>query len=295
MGKGRSGTTWLSEIINYRRDHRYLFEPFTHSRRFSETPLCRGFGDNRGYTRPESSDADRYDVASAILGGRSKDSVPDAYNRGLLYNRRIIKDISCLLYLPWLLRWFPEHKWVLLVRNPLATAASQAKYQWRYASSADYQDDHELVADHLHPFMPLIAEIDAAPSFDRAVLSWAIAYRVLVDSGVLTNPRCHVVHYEELLTDTGVLDELFRFLGRDDVERARPHLSRQSKTTWRSQPGDASRTLDGGATPDQHLAAERILQAFGFGRAYDHDGKPVQEAWRALAAAGKSRRPDSVV
>ena len=27
-GSGRSGTTWLSEIINHRRGYRYVFEPF---------------------------------------------------------------------------------------------------------------------------------------------------------------------------------------------------------------------------------------------------------------------------
>lgn len=31
-GSRRSDTTWLQEIINYRRDHRILFEPFFHAR-----------------------------------------------------------------------------------------------------------------------------------------------------------------------------------------------------------------------------------------------------------------------
>ena len=32
-GSGRSGTTWLSEIINHRRGYRYVFEPFNPSQR----------------------------------------------------------------------------------------------------------------------------------------------------------------------------------------------------------------------------------------------------------------------
>jgi hypothetical protein len=27
-GTGRSGTTWLSNIINYKNEYRYMFEPF---------------------------------------------------------------------------------------------------------------------------------------------------------------------------------------------------------------------------------------------------------------------------
>src|SRR5918993_801944 len=64
-GSGRSGTTWLSEIINHRRGYRYVFEPFN--------PRVVGpFGHFRTkqYLRPDDQREEFLEPARLALTGR---------------------------------------------------------------------------------------------------------------------------------------------------------------------------------------------------------------------------------
>ena len=47
-GSGRSGTTWVSDIMNYDNEYRYIFEPF-HPRKVD---FSKEFG-HRKYMHPE--------------------------------------------------------------------------------------------------------------------------------------------------------------------------------------------------------------------------------------------------
>ena len=59
-GTGRSGTTWVSEIINHRNEYRYVFEPFNHQK----LRIAQPFGPKR-YLRPDDAGEEEEKEGSA--------------------------------------------------------------------------------------------------------------------------------------------------------------------------------------------------------------------------------------
>lgn len=68
-GSARSGTTWLQEIINYKHDHRIIFEPF-HGDRVS---LCKHFH-RRQYLRHTNKAIEFIEPVQNILNGKLRNS-----------------------------------------------------------------------------------------------------------------------------------------------------------------------------------------------------------------------------
>lgn len=67
-GTGRSGTTWLGDMINYANAYRSMFEPF-HARKID---LVKHFN-NRQYLRPDNTAAEFLEPAPRILSGAVRD------------------------------------------------------------------------------------------------------------------------------------------------------------------------------------------------------------------------------
>src|SRR3990167_10571090 len=87
-GMGRSGTTWVEEVINYNHDYRIIFEPF-HAFRVADA-FCFKY---HNYIRPETVDPTLEKQARIILSGHVQNSWTDHDKKSLRYSKRIIKDI----------------------------------------------------------------------------------------------------------------------------------------------------------------------------------------------------------
>jgi hypothetical protein len=75
-GTARSGTTWASDIINYKNEYRYAFEPF-HS---GKVEICKGF-QHRQYLKPEDRREEFLRPARTILSGGQRSRRPDHLHR----------------------------------------------------------------------------------------------------------------------------------------------------------------------------------------------------------------------
>lgn len=223
-GAPRSGTTWLSNIINYRNDFRYMFEPFNHER----VALCRQFN-FRQYLRPEDRNPAYLLPAARIFAGKIRHPWVDQQNRKPIYDRLLIKDVRSNLMLPWLKKCFPAARFILLVRHPCAVVASRAKfYKWKANLSAILSQD-QLVTDYLRKYAACIREVQGR--FDEDVYLWCIDHYVALQQ--IEGRDIHLVFYEHLCTDPeSEIDRLSRFLGiafDDGVEQV---IRKPSLLTW---------------------------------------------------------------
>lgn len=230
-GSGRSGTTWLEDLIDFRRDHRVVFEPF-HAERF---PVCGMFA-QRQYFRPADRSVPHERAASAVMNGRFRSLWADRSYSRLVYRKRLIKDIRANLMLGWLRRQFPSLPIVLLLRHPLAVASSQIRRGWSPMIDSALEDlraQEPLVADFLAPVLDLF---DAPLSpLERAVLLWCVENRVALDQR--DDSGAVVVFYERLVAnpvpelerifseldlqfDPAVLEDLHRPSGQTTVDSA---------------------------------------------------------------------------
>ncbi len=223
-GDGRSGTTWLSEIINCDNRYRYLFEPFHPS----FVPLVKHFRFFQ-YLRPENLDESYVNPAQRIVTGAYRSARVDSLNKRRVATRRLIKDIFSNLFLKWLHVQFPEMPLILVVRHPCAVAASKMKLkEWIWSvNPRDFLDQPELMADYFEPFRGMIEK--TTDEFGTQILHWCLTHYVPFKQ--FRRGELHVVAYEHLCEyREQEIRRLFAYVGRDFDPKALEASSKPSAT-----------------------------------------------------------------
>jgi len=277
-GTGRSGGTWLSEIINQHNDYRILFEPF-HPRR---VPWMRPFGE-RKYMRPEAEDPAFHELARSIVTGRVRHPWTERFNRRFVAHQRLIKEDFANLMLKWLQVNFPGMPLILLLRHPCAVGLSFVTHDYRGAV-LPLLEQKTLVEDFLHPYADAIRQ--ARDTFERTVFLWCV--ETLVPLSQFRPGEIHVVFFENLVRDPeSEIARLFSYLGKstDHLDLAKvktPSLTarRASSAVWTgADPADSWR--DRVSDEQRHRALE-ILTLFGLDCIYSAAPMPRVEGVREI-------------
>lgn len=268
-GTARSGTTWLSELINYRNDFRYIFEPFNPDR----IPAIGPFGGRR-YLRPRQDDPELIELARYVLSGRIRHSWTERFNRKLIADRRLIKDIRANLFLKWLNVHFPEMPIVLMLRHPFAVAHSYAKQGWR-GSVETLLKQPSLREDFLGPYAAQIT--GARDAFERALCIWCV--EALVPLKQFKPGELHIIFYENLVRHTPTeLERLFTFLRIPFDSSAVAAATKPSVTSRRdsaiSTGGNPADSWRGKLGSERLHRARTIVQRFGLENLYTSDVIP---------------------
>lgn len=280
-GGGRSGTTWVMEVINAGRDHRVVFEPFaSHRLRF-----LPGFS-RQQYLRPDEDDPRVAAVMDRVVEGRYRSWWTDQHNRTFVCRRRLIKAIRANLCLGYIRHRYPRMPMILLIRHPCAVASSMLRLGYgRYPLSV-FLDQPALVEDHLAPLQDLIRSTD--DEFDIRIVQWCIQHTVLLSQ--LAEGDVHLMFYEELCDDPHQrFEALFAHLGRSFDGAAREAVHRPSRLTGRhsailrgSPSVDAWRK---GVSRDQLKRAMALLAAFGLDDVYGEGPRPDRGSVEARLGA----------
>lgn len=270
-GTEKSGTTWVSDIINYNREYRYIFEPFWPAK----VDICRSFKP-RQYIRPDNQDSCFIEAAQIILSGRIRNRWTDKYHRRFIANKRLIKDIRVNLFLKWIYDHFPEIPIILLLRHPCAVARSHLRRTHLQPDLEDFLAQEELMEDFLNPFKE---EIEAAQAkFDKLIFRWCIETYVPLKQ--FKRGEIHLAFYESLCErPESEIDRLFSFLGKNyDKVAVLASLGRPSPVSR-----EESTIISGGSliddwrgqiTDGQIQRAVEILHLFGLDRIYSPDSMP---------------------
>jgi hypothetical protein len=291
VGSGRSGTTWLAEMLADALGSRFVFEPLRTQSVAWTWPV------RRGHYLPPGEDADPAVAAviDRILTGRLRNRFTDKYNKVRLPGSRVVKEVRATNLLPWIVRHYPQTPVVYLLRHPVPTAWSASELNWPDRLENLLSQD-ALMGGPLEAFQPLIREAVASPDlFHRTVLQWCLENIVPVQ--VLDSRLVHVVFYERLVEDPwGELERLRAFLrtfGRGlwtmDMASVK-NVARPSNSNYRGTDVTmGSRRLDGWVTDVPVERAERALalvRGFGLDRIYDGSTRPLIAAEEVLLGGG---------
>ena len=282
-GSGRSGTTWLSEIINYRNEYRYIFEPFYPDK----VGLCKNFR-RKQYLRPEDRREEFLEPARKILSGDVRNVWTDRFNRKLISRQRLIKDIRANLLLGWLHSNFPHMPLVLMLRHPCAVTVSRLELGWQDILD-ETLEQRELVEDYLSP---LEKEIRGAQTpFERSIFLWCIENYVPLRQ--LERGGFHLVFYEDLCTEPErEIRRLYSFLGKTpdeavyrSVGRPSPLSRSESAVVLGGHPVDSwTRSVD-----VAHVERTvEILALFGLDRIYG-EGPMPQPNWSSTLVEDRAK------
>ena len=288
-GTGRSGTTWVSHIINFRNDFRYMFEPF-HPK---FVPACKPFLQPQ-YLRTEDASLEFLQAARRILSGQVRGAWVDKYNACMFPTRRLIKDIRTNLLLKWMHIHFPEVPIVLLLRHPCAVANSRIKKKFT-SDLGVYLGQPDLVNDFLSPFVPLLE--DATEPFEQHVLRWCI--ESFIPLKLFSPTEICVLFYETLCTQPEVeIGRLFSYLKLPFDQRLRqrvlqtfqapsPEVRKESAIfTGSSLVAAWQREVD----EKNVCRTVEILNIFGLNELYTENPMPVNDFVRrwTKGSSGKS-------
>ena len=272
-GSGRSGTTWLSQLINHRRRYRYVFEPFNPK----EVGPFRRFK-TKQYMRPDDRREEFLQPARLALTGGLRDPWTDRFNGRIVARRRLIKDIRANLLLGWLRANFPGMPIILLLRHPCAVVTSRLDLGWK-DNLSETMEQQELVEDFLQP---MEAEIRAAQGdFERHLFLWCIDNYVPLKQ--LGPEDVHLTYYENLLAQPEEeLRSLFASLGENFDERVYGILRRPSPLSRRNTPVPSVEGWRSRVSGHQLERAIEILRIFGLERLYGRGTMPDPSGADAL-------------
>lgn len=279
-GSGRSGTTWLTSMIQVQAEFRVIFEPF----HYVKVPEAGSFGPNR-YVKPDDRTPELVAVANKVLSGQIRCQWTEQMNSSAECDSQqlLIKCIFGNLMLAWLRSLRPSIKLILIVRHPIAVALSKAKMDkcpWMKDPKLFLAQD-DLVADHLCGFDDLL--LSARTLFERHILIWAIEYYVPLRT--LAPEHYHLVFYEDLCeSPRDETASLFRHLSLDlPVDRAPEEqlerVIRQPSLTSRRESAivKGESLLDTWVkevTDDQVQSSLQLLEPFGLHELYGEGTRP---------------------
>jgi hypothetical protein len=273
-GSGRSGTTWLAELINFREDYRVLFEPFHHT----YVPEWSGYT-NRQYLRGNETDAGLSRSMAAILTGNINNKWVDKRPVPPGVDKLLIKDIRANLLLKWIKGNYPHIPVILLVRHPGAVIHSKLKLDWEVDLEGIIRQEN-LEADFLHRFMDYLENPDLSV-FQKHALMWCIENYVPLRQ--FTRDGIHIVFYEDLILKPEItLKAVFNFIDEnyDDSLLNRlgiPSLMTRSHSAILAKNKDLLRNWEKGIGEDETRILRECLQVFGLDTLYNSDGLPQPE------------------
>jgi hypothetical protein len=294
VGDGRSGTTWLSELLNYRQNYRYMFEPLhPNNTRFMSLQdyfyLYLRAGLEEEYVEEfEQMFAGKLYAGELKYASIFRHTAPRESYDGLL-----IKDIFGHLSMAWVAEKFPHVKQILLMRHPFAVARSKIQLKnWHWLQEpSKLLNEQKLYDDFLAPYASLI-EASTSP-FEKQVLIWSIIHAIVLKQ--LQPEQVQLVFYEELCVEfPEAMHRLLIGLGQMTQEQdldqslilqgAVPSVTTQYFSAinhqqdlisaWRSQLSD-----------EEIGKGNAILEAFGLSEIYNaHQLMPNREAAETLLA-----------
>jgi hypothetical protein len=201
VGSGRSGTSWLGQVVQAAGPYISVFEPLHPNHVPEAVPLWGR------YLRPDDSHPPFERFFGRLVGGRGLTRWSDQENPGagsrlnpapwlrrVLRPPRVIKMIRANLMLGWLRRRYHLPA-VYIVRHPAATIASWLKLGWggrldHFSAQADLITDH-LAALRLH--------WQASDPVEALATRWSIEN--LVPIVQMRGQGWTVATYEDLLMD----------------------------------------------------------------------------------------------
>jgi hypothetical protein len=277
-GTGRSGTTWVGEIVAAMTRRRTIFEPFLldtdyefatlKGRTIDEGRVLRDYqlyiAANAGTTSPF------YQPINDILRGRVKNEWCDFGAIPGIYRRRLIKAIRANLFLGYLAQTWPALKIVWVVRDIVDVVGSQVamvrrgwKFDWD--PNTVFSQEH-LIHDWLGKYAPLMNS--ATTAVERLAHRWCIETIVPFRQGVHDRANVRLVRYKDLTEDAPGWEQISRFVS-GNVWSGPMFAELLSRPSTTSRKADLIRS--GGSNGDelsqQEISAiDRVAAAYGLDR-----------------------------
>jgi len=240
-GSGRSGTTWLADLLCAAPGVQQIFEPLSPAE-IPEITRLTGWRDGcpshirSWYLSVEETEAQWIHFLADVLSGRIRNHWTDSYRTSYFPRRYLIKLIRGNLMLGFMQRHF-SCPIAIVVRHPCAVVNSRLQLGW-HADVRDVLSQERLVERHLRPWIAEI-EHERDPVGAHAVW-WAVENYVALRE--LSGRPHHAFFYERAcINPRSEIGALARWFDIEPEDVSLTHLSRpgrqaRQKTPYRPTP-----------------------------------------------------------
>lgn len=190
VGSGRSGTTWLAEMLASKLKGRIIFEPFNSN-------LLDGLQEIRylQYLDPTSDHDFLYEYCQRIFSGAIRKPKLDLVVETLRPEYRIVKSIRAGMFLKWIHVNFPNLPLLFILRHPCAVVQSRMECGWDGDMDVEHiLNQNDLMEDVLFEHMELIK--GAVTEESKHAIAWCVTN--LVPLRQFPSGALPIIFYENL-------------------------------------------------------------------------------------------------
>jgi len=201
-GSGRSGTTWIADVISTAKGVQQIFEPL-YPLAMPEVTRITGWkayeNDSRScFLRPGEPHEKWHQFLHQVLTGNVRNTWTDSSRTSWRPSRYLVKAIRMNMMLGYIYDSF-KPKIIFVTRHPCAVVCSQVK-KATPAWTADIDcllDQADLVRDYLLPHAETM--LAAKSDIERQAILWAVENAVALDQ--LKNRPHLSIRFEDLCLD----------------------------------------------------------------------------------------------
>lgn len=278
IGSGRSGSTWLTELMRSQQPYRILFEPF-HSGYVPDAHFLK----QHLYLRPGEIHPEMESLSKKIFTGNCNFKRVDMYNRSKFYSGLLIKDIYTNLFAKWVHEKYPGLKIIYLIRHPCEVAVSKyitRNFKWMEDPSVLLQQKN-LYQDYLKPYESLIHKITSKEDYLlNQIMLWSVINFIPLKQ--FNRDDVHVVFYENLVAEpekclTGIFSYIYGEKKNEPISLHKHHISKPSSTVYYRDKEYTAPPLNRWKnifSKNQIDKCREILDEFGLSTLYGDDGMP---------------------
>ena len=265
-GVGRSGTTWLGDVVSRMLNARVVFEPCLTDRNGSFLIGNDGRIDlDARCERPlllwKQADFEKQKARIAhLLFGCIKGDWVDQDVRPGVYSKRVIKAIRVNLFIGQILRNWPQVKMLYIIRSPHAVVESMLNQEmcgWKFDwTGGDIARCLEACEEGLD--LPSSFSWNKDAQIDRLALRWCIEVKMALKQ-LQGADNCLVLQYESLIKGRE-WSAIALFLN----DRGCRHLPEQEEIRVNSRTSsEMPKTIR--LSPEQVARVHQLVETFGLG------------------------------
>jgi hypothetical protein len=274
-GTGRSGTTWLADIINSQIPCRIMFEPF-HRRQVEEFNQFNYFQ----YMRPTDSNDALLSYCHKVFTGDIKHKWIDAQINHIFPKYRLIKDVRVNLFLKWIHNNFPSIPLLFIVRHPCAVVQSRIEWNWEADPDIEpFLNQNELINDYLYDKIDTIKK--AKTIEEKHAIIWCISNIVPIKQ--FQPDRINAIFYENMCIQPDIeVPKIFHMIQQGYEKSVFKSIKELSSTTRRGSAlvagGDVLTWWKKRLSSRQIRNILHVVEQFELGYLYDDSCIPLVTA-----------------
>ncbi|MDB4297506.1 sulfotransferase domain-containing protein [Flavobacteriaceae bacterium] len=274
FGSGRSGTTWIADLINYKGEKRELFEPFhpIFNKDFNHLELHQYYdNDSKDYLKKKYRE---------IFSGKFYFPNADYFNNKSIYKGLLVKDIFSNMFAKEIIEDNQNVRPLFLIRFPFDVALSKTDNKSSYwqGNPIEFLKQDSLVKDYLSPFTALIEQIQKENDpICKHILTWAIINYVPLKK--LNKDDAYIVFYEEVFLNpkeetSNILNYIYKTATNYNIPDSVINKKSRVSPNKTFQERKLSMKWKERITDEQYKTSMYILEQFGFDKLYNENKIP---------------------